>query len=411
MASFYSIYYDLGVQSSGVIGFDDLQRVLDLITYEAHWLLEALLERRWTGRPGYPVKALWRAYTASFLLNLPHTNALIRRLQDDAGLRNLCGFGDVLPHRTTFNRFIGRLSRYADLVEDALARVTDELKTLLPELGDEVAIDSTAVRTHSNPNRKNVSDPEAGWGVKHSARAKDGATDYFFGYKVHAVADVKHGIPLAQIVTSGNRNDSPLLPKVMEKAQAFYPWLKPKIAVGDRGYDSKGNHTWLDERGIIPIIHIRGLSNKKLYDGIYTKEGIPTCLGGVPMEYTETNPVTGHHRYVCVEGGCHLKGSNKGGIAHCDSEVWEDPSSNIRLFGKIRRNSPEWSSHYAKRQAIERTFKSLKESLRLERHCVRGLRQIRLHTLMSTWALQATVLANVRAGRMAEMRWMVKKVA
>ena len=37
MASFYSIYYDLGVQSSGVIGFDDLQRVLDLITYEAHW--------------------------------------------------------------------------------------------------------------------------------------------------------------------------------------------------------------------------------------------------------------------------------------------------------------------------------------------------------------------------------------
>ncbi len=160
---------------------------------------------------------------------------MIRRLQDDAGLRDLCGFGDVLPHRTTFNRFIGRLSCYAELVEDALARVTDELKTLLPELGDEVAIDSTAVRTHSNPNRKNVSDPEAGWGVKHSARAKDGATDYFFGYKVHAVADVKHGIPLAQIVTSGNRNDSPLLPKVMEKAQAFYPWLKPKIAVGDRG--------------------------------------------------------------------------------------------------------------------------------------------------------------------------------
>ena len=81
------------------------------------------------------------------------------------------------------------------------------------------------------------------------------------------------------------------------------------------------------------------------------------------------------------------------------------------MFGKIRRNSPEWSSHYAKRQAIERIFKSLKESLRPERHCVRGLRQIRLHTLMSTWALQATVLANVRAGRMAEMLWMVKKVA
>ena len=222
MASFYSIYYDLGVQSSGVIGFDDLQRVLDLITYEAHWILETLRQRRWKGRPGYPVRVLWRAHAAAFLLNLPHTNALIRRLQDDVGLRNLCGFGDMLPHRTTFNRFIGRLSRHLDLVEDALARVTDQLKTLLPDLGDEVAIDSTAVRSHSNPNRKNVSDPEAKWGVKHSARAKDSATEYFFGYKVHAVADVKHRIPLAQIVTSGNRNDSPLLPK---------SWRKPRPSI------------------------------------------------------------------------------------------------------------------------------------------------------------------------------------
>ena len=154
MASFHSIYYDLGVQSSGVIGFDDLQRVLDSITYEGHWILETLQQRRWNGRPGYPVRALWRAYAAAFLLNLPHTNALIRRLQGDVGLRDLCGFGDVLPHRTTFNRFIRRLSRHLDLVEDALARVTDQFKTLLPDLGDEVAIDSTAVRSHSNPNRK-----------------------------------------------------------------------------------------------------------------------------------------------------------------------------------------------------------------------------------------------------------------
>lgn len=49
------------------------------------------------------------------------------------------------------------------------------------------------------------------------------------------------------------------------------------------------------------------------------------------MEYTETNPVTGCHRYVCVEGGCHLKGSNKGGIVHCDSEVWEDPPKQPRV--------------------------------------------------------------------------------
>ena len=44
------------------------------------------------GRQGYPLRALWRAYLLSFLLNLPHTNALIRRLHADTELRRLCGY-------------------------------------------------------------------------------------------------------------------------------------------------------------------------------------------------------------------------------------------------------------------------------------------------------------------------------
>ena len=129
------------------------------------------------------------------------------------------------------------------------------------------------------------------------------------------------------------------------------------------------------------------------------------------MEYVETDLVTGHHLYICAEGSCHLKGSNKGGITYCDSEVWQDPSSNIRLFGKIRRGSPGWKAHFRERQAIERVFKSMKESRRIERHCVRGLRQITLHTLMTTLAFQATVLIRVLAGEAEWMRWMVRKVA
>ena len=343
-------------------------------------------------------------------MHFPHTNSLIRLLKEDPELRATCGFGDVLPHRTTFNRFIRRLSHHADLAEVVMSSLTDRLKAELPDLGEEVAVDSTAVRTHSNPNRKTISDQEARWGVKHSVKAKEGGTEYFFGYKTHTVADVKYGIPLAQVVTAGNRNDSPMLPTVMERAESLYGWWKPKIAIGDRGYDSSANHNWLDERGIIPIIHIRKPSKAKLYDDIYTKEGVPTCMGQVPMEYAGTDPGTGRHLYRCQEGGCHLKGSHKW-IVHCDSEVWEDPLNNIRLFGKIRRGGPEWKAHYAKRQAIERVFKSMKESRRLERHCVRGLRQVTLHSLMSTIAFQATSLARVLTGEPENMRWMVRQVA
>ena len=40
----------------------------------------------------------------------------------------------------------------------------------------------------------------------------------------------------------------------------------------------------------------------------------------------------------------------------------------------------------------------MKESRRLERHCVRGLRQITLHAVMSALAFQATVLVRLWAG-------------
>ena len=371
-------------------------------------LLARLQDYRPTGRPGYPLKALWRAYVASFILNLPHTNALIRRLEDEPDFRYLCGFFGPLPHRTTFNRFIQRLSHHVDLVEACFADLTHQLKTLIPDLGAEVAIDSTTVRSHCSPNRKCVSDPQASWTAKNSARAKVGGKEWHHGYKVHMVADANHGVPLAHIVTTAKRNDSPELPAVIARAEALYSWFKPSVVVADRGYDSMANHEYLHQKGILPIIHIRRKANAALYDGIYTEQGVPTCLGQIPMEYVMSDPEKGH-LYRCK--GCHLADSMSGGIRHCDSEVWEDPSQNIRLFGVVRRGSPEWKDLYTKRQAIERVFKSMKESRRLERHCIRGLRQITLHAAMSALAFQATVLARLQAGEVEWMRWMVRKVA
>ncbi len=364
------------------------------------------------GRPGYPVLPLWRAYLASFVLNLASTNHLIRQLEDDADLRALCGFGGTLPHRTTFNRFVQRLSRHPDLVELALAGVTNRLKEQLPGLGNIVAVDSTAMRTHSNPNRSRVRDQDAKWGVKHSAKAKDGKTEFFFGYKVHAVADAVYGVPLAQVVTAGNRADSPMLPAIMDQAASLYDWWGPRVATADRGYDSSKNHHWLDDRGVLPVIHIRKPTRGgQLYGGIYTKEGVPTCLGMVPMEYAGTDAASGQHLFICREGGCPLKDTRKGGTAYCGDEVWEDPAQDLRLFGKLRRNSPEWKAYYRQRYSIERVFKTLKESRRLERHFVRGLPMITLHAMMSVLAFQATALAWVLAGEVENMRWMVRQVA
>ena len=81
------------------------------------------------------------------------------------------------------------------------------------------------------------------------------------------------------------------------------------------------------------------------------------------------------------------------------------------MFGRLRRDSPKWKALYDKRQSIERVFKSMKESRRLERHCIRGLEQIGLHAMMSTLSYQASVLVSLENGMAYWKNWMVRKVA
>ena len=128
------------------------------------------------------------------------------------------------------------------------------------------------------------------------------------------------------------------------------------------------------------------------------------------MEYVRSDPERGH-LYRCRTGGCQLL--TRKGVRYCDDQVWEKAEGNLRLFGPtgMRRNSQEWNDLYAKRWSIERTFKSLKQSRRLERHYIRGIAQVRLHCLMAVLTYQATVLVSIQAGSRGRMRWMVAKVA
>ena len=192
--------------------FREFKNMLD--SADAPDLLDRLDEyRHGVGRRGYSNKTLWRAYLASFILNLPSTNELIRRLQEDSSLREVCGFGDSLPHRTTFNRFINRLADHQDLIEDALLKLTDDLKAGLPGLGEVVAVDSTVVETYSNPNKKQVSDEQASWTAKPSEKNPN-ELEWYFGYKLHLMVDARHGVPITGFTTTASKNDThvPLAP-------------------------------------------------------------------------------------------------------------------------------------------------------------------------------------------------------
>ena len=128
----------------------------------------------------------------------------------------------------------------------------------------------------------------------------------------------------------------------------------------------------------------------------------------VEMEYVRSAPEKGH-LYRCVPGGCHLK-TRKSGVRYCDTEVWENRTDNPRLWGPIRQGSAEWKALYRLRQSVERVFKSMKESRRLERHHVRGFRRVALHASMSALGFVSTFMVKLLAGQ-DNPRWMVRKVA
>ncbi len=176
--------------------------------------------------------------------------------------------------------------------------------------------------------------------------------------------------------------------------------------MADKGYDSNANHRAVVERGAMPVIAIRKLADK----GIYTKDGTPTCMGQIAMKYVRSDPERGH-LYRCPDGGCALK--DRKGVRYCHDWIWEkpDPNGNLRLVGPVRRASTEWKALYKLRQGVERVFKSMKESRRLNSHSTRGLRMVALHASMSALTFQATALANVLSEQPPTFRWMVRRVA
>ena len=359
------------------------------------------------GPRGWELDKLLRAYLSSYLLNLSHTSALVRRLRNDDDLRHLCGFRRRIPHRTTFSRFFSLLSERRELVEECLADLTDEMAEMLPGFGETVAVDSTTVKTHANPNRKTVKDPDATWTAKTASRTRstDGK-EWSFGYKYHLIADAKYHLPLFGFTTTASQNDGPVLPELLDEASDTHPWFSPDHVIADKGYDSRANHEAVIERGSNPIIAIRRPAKtlqRQFHEGVYAADGTPTCIGMEKMEYVLSDPEKGH-LFRCRKDGCHL--DERKGVLYCHDEEWVK-DANPRLLGSIPRDTDQWKQLYRMRMAVERVFKSAKESLRLERHHLMGLKQVALHAALSFLSFQMTAMFHILMGQPERMRWMV----
>ena len=361
------------------------------------------------GRKSLARGPMVRALLAGRIEGYETQSRLISQLAKNPALRRACGFGDALPSRRTFGRVFKKLKEpeTTAMLESKLDSVVNLLRALLPDLGVDVSVDATTVQsfTRRKPLSKGhergqcpsagkyvgckrpdkclvFTDPEASLGFKHCSKSPDGKR-LVQGYKVITLSCARYDVALATITVTGRSPETLVLKDLFYKAKAKFSWFAPETLIADAAYDAGYNYAFLLDEGVEPVINITDTPGGELRDGIYTKVGIPTCMGKVEMEYVRTDEETGFRLYRCREGGCERLNRIKG-WSTCRDAHWEDPSENPRLFGrKLRRGSPEFEEKYGLRGGIERIFGWWKDACNLERHRYRGLENVSLHALLT----------------------------
>jgi len=328
-----------------------------------------------------------------------HSIAHLRReLLRNASLRLLCGIPSPLavPAEDAFDRLIARLAEHVDDVEEMFTRMVMRLREEIPELGEHVAIDSTAIKAWSEGNRTVPADPDADWGKK-SVSAK-GRMGWWFGYKVHLAVDTTAEIPLAYTVTPASEHDIKQSKPLLDKVEAQQPVGHLKAVMEDAAYDSGDNHLDIWQRGALPIIDLnsRGWPTP---DG-FNDEHCPVCACKTEMRYLGRD-----RAYVKYTTGKGCTCPKAGGITR-----WRI-DANIRLHPPLPQHTPTWQKLYNERTSVERVNGRTKEHLRLDGLRHRGLPKVRVHVALSLTVLVAGALGMIREGHRQWARTVVRLAA
>src|SRR5438128_11642303 len=91
---------------------------------EVTQLIAELAATRWTGRPGYPVRAMVGVALVKSLYAIPTWTRTVALVREHAALRVALG---CTPSVYACYRFAAKLRRYSDLLDRCIARVTAAL--------------------------------------------------------------------------------------------------------------------------------------------------------------------------------------------------------------------------------------------------------------------------------------------
>ena len=243
--------------------------------------------RHGRGRPAHDRASVARAFLAKAVFNIPHTRALLDRLQVDTVLRRLCGWETAaqVPDETVFSRAFAEFahSEFPQRVHEALVQRTQSERLI-----GHILRDSTAIEAREKPQPKLPPTAPPRRGSHHKTKKpksleqmtrldrqcsgtmkldqmlaelpricdvgcktnSKGSKNFWIGYKLHL--DVADGqIPISGVLSSASLNDTqvavPLTLLTAQRVTNLYDLM-------DAGYDSDQIREHSVQLGHVPII-------------------------------------------------------------------------------------------------------------------------------------------------------------
>lgn len=425
----------------------DLERLLLVLEYVPDEKFMRFLEKkRGKGRNDYPIRAIWNSMLAGIVFQHPSVESLIRELNRNSGLADLCGFESngekyLIPKSWNYSRFLKILIIYKDKVREIFDNLVSLIAIELPDFGTNIGMDSKAINSVAKKKSKKGDkkkqdkrrDNDANYGKKeYKGVDKNGElwskTVKWFGFKLHLIADVDYELPIHYQLTKASESDTnfprPMMSEINEKHEELMNRIKSFLA--DKGYDSLATIKELqDEYNINPVIDIRNMRSKteqeKLLDskiaGNITYDYAGTVYCYCPATNKRRNMVfagyeksrnTLKFRCPAVEYGTKCKGKetccgkNKSRIVRIPIET--DP----RVFLPFSRTSYKFQKLYKKRTALERINSRLDVSFGFENHYIRGQDKMEVSCGIAFIVMLSMAFGRIKQKKLELMRSLVK---
>jgi hypothetical protein len=312
-----------------------------------------------------------------------------------------------------------------------------QLRELLPDLGEVLALDGKAVRSLSRGRKEGERkrdgrrDLDANRGVKsYLIKREDGTlwkkVKSWFGYKLHLIVDANYELPVAWELTKASRSEIPEAKGLVKKLKGKHPRIlaRCEYLAADKGLDDTtlNVHLW-DDHGIKPLIDIRNQwqdgEKTHLVDGtenvVYDYQGTVYCydmrLGHRKrMAYGGFEADRGSLKYRCPaehygckchwHGQCAVKGAVRIKLAQ-----------DRRVFTPLARSSYKWRDLYKKRTAVERVNSRLDVSYGFERHFIRGLAKMKVRMGLALVIMLTMAVGRIKEKQREDMCSLVKAAA